>query len=253
MDQRFYIASISEDAAPLAKAYGVGLELDHYCTAQNMDDRFSQTDHIVRQEITSAGNPLLIFHAPFNELHPAAIDPKVKQIAKERYEQAYKIATGYGIQKMVVHSGYLPHVYFKTWHHDRSVEFWRSYMEGKPEDFTIYIENVLEDEPHMMRNIAEELNHSNIKLCLDVGHANVMGEVPVEEWIEVMGPYLRHLHIHNNDGKLDSHHSLCDGTLLMERVLDAVDTYCSTETTITVESIEGRRSLEWLCKRGYLK
>ena len=72
---------------------------------------------------------------------------------------------------MVVHTGYEPLMYFKEWHLQRSVEFWRTYMEDKG-DFQIYIENVFDDEPLMMKNLIDALDDPRIKVCMDVGHAN---------------------------------------------------------------------------------
>lgn len=264
MRKRLYIASVSQDAARLAAEYGIGLELDHYCTAENMDGPMAEKVHQqARAEIDQATGESrraeekqlpLIFHAPFNELHPAAIDPKIKAIAHERYQQAYHLAREhYQINKMIVHSGYLPYVYYKVWHQEKSVEFWKQYMDGKPESFTLCIENVLEDEPYMMAKIAEEVGRPNVKLCLDLGHANCMSGLPAKEWIRVMGPYIGHLHIHNNDGSHDQHNALSEGTLDMARVLEDIDRYCEKTATITIESLDGRASLEWLKQQGYLK
>lgn len=255
MREKLYIASISEDAALLADEFKVGFEIDHYCMAENMDvHKFSETDRQVKKEIAQSGSERMTFHAPFNELHPAAIDYRIKEIAFERYERAYQLAREhYGIHKMIVHSGYMPHVYYKVWHHERSIEFWNKYMDDKPEDFEICIENVLEDEPYMMAKLAEELDRPNVKLCLDIGHANCISDVPVEEWIRVMGPYTAHLHIHNNYGEHDYHNALQDGSIDMAAALENIDKYCRKDATITIESLDGRKSLEWLDEGGYLK
>lgn len=255
MKDRLYIASISQDAPSLAKEYGIGLELDHYCTAVNMaPPLLGRMKEAVRQDIEKAGKPKLLFHAPFNELYPAAIDPEIRNIAFERYEQSYRLASEfYRIHKMIVHSGYVPRIYYKEWHHEKSLEFWKFYMRDKPHDFMICIENVLEDEPYMLAQIAEELGQRNIRLCLDLGHANCVGNTPVQEWIRVMGPYVGHLHIHNNNGEHDYHETLDRGTINMARALEEIAQHCAKEATITIESLDGRKSLEWLEKEGYLK
>lgn len=255
MKDRLYIASVSQNAPDLAKAYGIGLELDYYCMAANMDEPlFGKTKEQVARELEAAGSRRLIFHAPFNELYPAAIDPQIQRIAYKRYEQAYHLAKDvYGIEKMVVHSGYVPRIYYKQWHHEKSLEFWRAYMRNKQGSFTICIENVLEDEPYMFAEIAEELDQENIRLCLDIGHANCIGNIPLEEWIRVTGPYVSHLHIHSNNGEHDYHDALGEGTIQMARALEQIDRYCGKDATITIESLDGTKSLEWLDKEGYLK
>ena len=254
MRNRLYIASIAEDAAALAGEYGIGLELDHYCTAVNMEVPNLISVHAqARRDIEAAGAPGLLFHAPFNELSPGAIDPEINAIAYKRYEQSYRLASEqYQINRMIVHSGYMPHVYYKIWHQERSVEFWNQYMENKPDTFQILIENVLEDEPYMMARLGEALQRTNIALCLDIGHANCISSIPVKEWIRVMGPFTEHVHIHNNYGDHDYHNALADGSMDMAAVLEDIERYCKKSATITIESLDGRNSLEWLDKEGYL-
>jgi endonuclease IV len=148
---RLYLSTVAEDAAPTAAEYRLGLELAEFCTASNMDEDFAYWDTVAREKMKSADR--LILHAAFNELCPAAIDPMVLEIAKKRYNQAYELAASYGIHRMVVHSGYVPFVYFKEYFVERSVNFWREFLSDKPADFTVVLENVLEDEPLMLMEI----------------------------------------------------------------------------------------------------
>ncbi|MEG0829451.1 MAG: sugar phosphate isomerase/epimerase [Anaerovoracaceae bacterium] len=251
--ERLYIATVCDDAKALAQKYSIGIELDQFCTAINMDSPGFQSLDMEVKKLMENSSDKFIFHAPFNELFPAAIDPKILDIAYERYNQAFALAHGYGIEKMVVHSGYMPHVYFKVWHHEKSVKFWREFMKDKPAGFSICIENVLEDEPEMMADIAKELNSLQIKLCLDVGHANCMSKVPIKEWIKVMGPYLGHIHIHNNNSIYDYHAPIQEGDLNMEEILEDIEKYAPEDVTITIESLDGASSLSWLDGSGYLE
>ena len=125
-------------------------------------------------------------------------------------------------------------------------------MADKPDDFIITIENVLDDEPYMMAEIMERISNPNIRLCFDTGHALCVSKVPVSEWLRVLAPYLRHLHIHNNDGQYDHHSALTEGLIDMEDFLDDVIKLCSRDTTVTLETMDGLGSVEWLGKKGYL-
>lgn len=255
MRERLLIATISENAESLAGEYEIGVEFDHFCMAQNMDlPNLSK----VQKEIQSIrcnchGRRPLILHGPFNELFPAAIDPKARQLAADRYEQAYSLAMKYNINKMVLHSGYVPFVYFKEWHHAQSVAFWSTFMKEKDPDFTLYIENVLEDEPDMLMNIIKEIDNKQVKICLDTGHAHRMSQVPVTEWIKKMGSLIGHIHLHNNDRKYDSHNPIFEGTMDIRETLQAIQQYCTQYTTITLECLTSASSLEWLEKEGFLK
>jgi sugar phosphate isomerase/epimerase len=48
-----------------------------------------------------------------------------------------------------------------------------------------------------------ELTHMNLNVCLDVGHANMKGSVETE--FKLLKPRIRSTHIHDNNGKEDSH------------------------------------------------
>lgn len=48
------------------------------------------------------------------------------------------------------------------------------------------------------------MNHPQLKICLDTGHANVTGE-EIGEAVRKCAPWLRIFHIHDNDGKCDTH------------------------------------------------
>ena len=153
---------------------------------------------------------------------------------------------------MVVHSGYVPFVFFKSWHTDRSVEFWQEFMSDKPEDFHIYIENVLEDEPYMMGSLIERIADDRVGLCLDTGHANAAGTVDIKEWFEVLGSCTGHIHLHNNNGEADEHNPPAAGSMDMDKVMEYIDTYCSSDTTITIEAYDLAASFRWLEERGYI-
>ena len=129
---RLAIATMCGKWQQIAEEYGVAIELDQYCQAENMDGtKGEKVEAVIRKSLEKYKG--LVLHAPFNELFPAAIDPKARQLAMDRLQQAANLAIIYGVKKMVVHSGFMPHVYFKEWHIPRSVEFWTEFMEDKPE------------------------------------------------------------------------------------------------------------------------
>ena len=47
--EQIYLSTIASDAVRVAKEYGVNLEIAEYCTAWNMDEKFSAIDPVVRK------------------------------------------------------------------------------------------------------------------------------------------------------------------------------------------------------------
>ena len=244
----FYAATVGRDYSRIITEYKAGMEIDNFCQSVMLDDK----DEIERAREIMSLSDRHILHGPFTELHPAAIDPRARQLASDRLNQAYDICRRLGINRMVVHSGYVPFVFFKEWHRERSIEFWQEFMKGKDGNFTIYIENVLEDEPYMIRALMEELSDERIEACIDTGHANAAGNVDICEWLEVLGEYTGHIHLHNNYGSADEHNPPDRGSMDMDRVLEYIDKYCGSGTTITIEAYDLESSFRWLAERGYI-
>lgn len=251
LHERLYVSTVSDDAAEVAVRHGIGIEVACFCTADNMDNNFAHWDSVAREMIAKADRH--VFHAPFNELCPSAIDPLIVDVARRRYRQAHELMRGYGIKRMVVHSGYIPYVYFKEYFVERSVEFWRELLDWMPQDTQLYLENVLEDGPELLRDVVAGVDDPRMRLCLDIGHANtVVSNQPTAHWIDVCAPYLGHVHIHNNFREYDNHNGLSDGLIDMRPALERLLEKCPT-VTVTLETLHTEPSIAWLRDNGFLE
>ena len=253
---RLFIATFSGGALEAIKENKLNIEINHTCISEALDDenRIRLLGEI-RKDIEECGAERVLLHGPFTEIIPAAIDYKAREFAMERLEQCYQVAAAVGAEAMIVHTGYIPFMYFKEWQAEKSAVFWQKFMKDKPSDFRLYVENVLEDEPYMMADMMKQIKGSRIGICLDTGHALAAGHstVPIETWIEILGPYIGHFHIHNNRGDGDTHSPLGEGILDFHSIFAAAETYCNPEVTFTVESRDAVPSVNWLFDEGYLK
>lgn len=240
--RKFYISTIATDAAEAARKHGMGLEIAEFCTARKMDEQFRETDAAVRKKLEGIEKSVL--HAPFNELFPCAIDPKARTLAAERYRQAIDLAVKYGAEKVVIHGGYNPWIFYPVWYVEQSIEFWKAFLADAP-DAIIVLENVLEETPDMLLDIVKGVADPRLRLCLDVGHVNTYSRMPVMDWLMRWIPYLSHFHIHNNDGSRDSHSALRQGTIPMKELLKKAVELCPN-ATFTLEVMEAEPSIKWL-------
>lgn len=248
--EQWYISTVDENAHKLAEKHGLGIEIAEYCTAYNMDDYFEITHASVAEKLERIERR--VFHGPFNELFPCAIDPKARELARFRYGQAMRLARDYGCEKIVIHAGYNPRLYYPLWYTPKTAEFWRDFAFLIPEGLTVCLENVFEEEIDMFLGIFEELNDPRIKICLDIGHVNTYSETSVMEWIRKCAPYIGHFHIHNNHGDFDTHQGLDDGTIPMNELLQLADELCP-DATYSLEVIESEGSVKWLEESGLLR
>lgn len=247
--ERWYVSTIDEHAGEIAGVYGLGIEIAEYCTAWNMDERFAETDEEVRKKLQRQRHPIL--HAPFNELFPCSIDPKARILAAERYMQAIRLAKRYGAEKVVIHAGYNPRLYYPIWYTEQSVIFWKEFMKQVPEGITICLENVFEEEIAMFLDILKQVDDSRLKICLDIGHVNAYSEIPATQWIKECAPYISHFHMHNNGGTVDSHDNLQRGSMDMRELLMQIEQFCP-DATMTIETTDAKSSLEWLLDEKFI-
>lgn len=240
--EKLYLSTIDPHGADVAQEYGLGLELAQFCTAWNMDEEFARTDAAVRDLLERCPAPVL--HAPFNELFPCAIDPKARALAAERYRQAAALARNYGAEKLVVHGGYHPYIYYEQWYVEQSVLFWKEFLRQEP-GVQIVLENVLEPKPELMLDIVRGVEDPRLRLCLDIGHVNAYSKIPVMQWLETLHPYLSHFHIHNNDGTWDTHSPLDQGNIPVGEFLERAQVLCP-DASFTLELMDSCSSVRWL-------
>ena len=245
--ERLFLSTIADDAVQTAREFGLGVELAQFCLAENMD----KTPPDVQASLDAALQvPRRVLHAPFAELCPAAIDPLVREVAKRRFLQAAALAKRYGAEKIVVHSGFIPLVYYPEWFAPQSAAFWREFL-NDVDGLTLCVENVMETSPDALRQIAEQVNDPRLRICFDVGHAFCQsGELA--PWLDALAPYISHVHLHNNHGSFDEHLGLPDGTLDMAAVIRQLEAL-APQATYTLEVRSVRASVEWLLKEGLLE
>ena len=243
--RRFSISELDARAPELALARGMGLELIGFCTAERMEDEELLASEEVR--LRTFGRKSL--HAPYYELTPCAIDSLIGRVSLHRYRQAVETSLRLGIRRMVVHSGYAPQMYFPEWFVPKSIEFWRDFVRELPEDFEMLLENVLDVRPEHIRDVCDGVDDSRLRICLDVGHANAYSEVPVEDWISMLGGRIAHVHLHNNDGSRDAHAPLNAGIMDIVHNLELLDAH-APDAEICIESVDAVSCLKTLEEIG---
>ena len=247
--------SYADRTAPLAKEYGLGLEIAEFCISENMEDKFENVLPHVEKCASMVKDKVL--HAPYNELFPQAIEPIVVEGAYKRYDQAYGYCRRFGADKMIVHANYVEALYFPGWFIDRHVDFWKRFLAEHPEGAVICVENVMENDPELILSILRRVDDPRLRMCLDVGHAN-LSTVDPADWIRQCAPFISHYHIHNNNGPNparrslgDLHAALSKGVMDMKALLDLAEEL-TPDATAAIESYAPEESVQWLRDNKYI-
>jgi len=200
------------------------LNLEIYFSSARFDE--IQKSDIVELREKFDFKPELTIHAPFMDLSPAAVDPKIREVTLRRYSSILDFASVLKPKVVVFHSGYYRWKYDNKVHKwlKGSLETWRLLNKRAEEmGVMIAIENIFEDEPDNLRILAEEMDSENFGVCIDVGHINLFSRIPLREWFQVLKPFIKEMHIHDNDGSGDDHLPIGDGTIDFDTVFKMTD------------------------------
>jgi len=155
-------------------------------------------------------------HAPFNDLNPGAGDPRILEVTRARLLQTLEIAERTGARLIVCHPGYEHWRYagnIDLWL-DASLAFWPEIIERADlVGCDIALENVFDTHYEALHRLLTTLAHPRIGHTFDIGHWFLFSDVPITEWLDAMGPYLKHLHLHDNTGKSDAHLPVGEGKI----------------------------------------
>ena len=215
-----------------------------------MDTLFAQTKPAADKQAAEVSRR--IFHGPFSELYPCAIDPLARKLAMERFLQAAALAEKYGCKKIVFHGGFIPNVYYPCWYTEQSILFWKEFLERIPGQQVVCVENVMESDPQWLLDIAQGVGTPRLRLCLDIGHANVCSQISVEDWLQKLAPWIDHFHIHNNDRSFDTHSPLASGSIPMNEFLRCAQQLCPN-ASYTLEVADSAPEVRWLLAEKLLE
>ena len=147
-----YISHLIDDKEmkEIIASTGAGIESIEFSVAENLD-HFSRTLKNYRKRLEFMNCQNLILHGPFLDLNPMAYDSLVVQATKTRYEQAYQAAKELGAKKLILHSGFIPSVYFLTGWAERMADFYNRFLDDKDDSVEILMENVMDPFPSPLK------------------------------------------------------------------------------------------------------
>ena len=89
-------------------------------------------------------------------------------------------------------------------------------------------------DPDMLLALAKEMeNEPHFGISLDYAHATI-SKVEAKKWFEVLKPYIKHMHINDNDLKNDMHMAIGTGNINYKELKELLES-CETEPSILVE------------------
>ena len=159
-------------------------------------------------------------HGVFLDITVHSSDTKIVAVSDERIHQSMEVAEELGVRAVIFHTNLIPQLrtasYEESWL-ERNEIYWRRLLEEYPKR-EIYIENMFDYDARMITVLASRLQENErFGICYDLAHANI-SPTAMEVWAKEVAPYVRHLHINDNDGIVDSHEAIGDGNIPWEKL-----------------------------------
>jgi sugar phosphate isomerase/epimerase len=225
----------------------------HY--VELIDDGLHTLDEKRVNALNNAAGTLNIeytLHAPFADINIAATDHQHRQFITRRLEKSIQFARKLDCLLWVFHPGLHSGIssFYPGWDWRINLESVKKLLElGRKYNVKVAIENVPEPFPFLMKSaddfskFYEELGE-DIGLVLDAGHANLNSQI--DEFIKKLGAKIVHIHVSDNDGKMDLHLGIGKGTVNWQDFAKAVKRM-QFRGVVVVESVQdAKQSFQFL-------
>ena len=250
-----------EDSLELAEQYGACFEYNDFYDPVLLDDREKTKERLRLYQALGRDLSGDTLHGVFYDVTIHSDDPQIRRVSERRVYQSMEAAAELGVKGVVFHTGLIPNFtssfYLDAWL-SRNVRFWAKVREDFPEQ-EIYLENMFDRSPDMLAAFAKETGTvtSGVGVCLDYAHVHVFGEAAGKDaekiqeadlWMDKLAPYIRHIHINDNDGRVDSHEAVGDGIIDWDHFTERIKRSGITASVLveTRPMDKQRRSLEYM-------
>ena len=240
----------------VADKWGAAFEYNDFFDPQLLDDRDalkSRIDMYIPHAEKKIGDNL---HGVFYDICLNSYDNSIRKISEERVNTSMEIASELHCDKVIFHTnnipGFISDFYVNAWV-KKNAAYYRKICSRYPQ-MTVCVENMFDFEPDLLLLLAKEMaDVDNFGVCFDVAHINVHGKKS-EDWVRLLAPYIRHLHINDNDGKADLHMPVGNGTIDWREFFDTLEKYgVNAGMLVEVRRLDDfERSMQYLIGRGLI-
>ena len=251
MNKYLIIPDINEinDYLKIASDNDFGFELNDFYSPKVLSNQLLCDERIDAYKEYNLPS-LLSSHGDFFDVHVFSADEEIVKISIKRIEESMEVARKIGAKKVVFHTNYNSQIktdfYLNNWI-DRNYEVFSNIC-YKYKDITILMENMFDYDYIPLKLLAEKMKDiANFGVCLDYAHA-FLSKVEPKEWVLNLYPYIKHIHINDNDHISDLHLAVGDGLINWDEFNELRQEYFSNATIlIEVNGIEKiKKSIQYL-------
>lgn len=245
-----------EQSVSLSKQYKSYFEYNDFFLPHILDDKKKQMEIINTYAKFRSDFSKDTMHGAFFDVTLHSTDPLIQEIGWLRVKQSMDIAKEMNLKGVIFHSGRLKGFrevfYIKNWL-EQNEKYMRKLLDMYPQQ-EIYMENMFDEAPDILAELAERMGDCHrFGICLDYAHGVVFGENK-ESWISQLAPFIRHIHLNDNNLKADDHMVIGRGKIDWNEFWKQMREYdISSSILIEMKGVENQReSIGFLMEKGYL-
>ena len=242
-----------EESIQIVEKNQAAFEYNDFFLPQILDDKKKQMEIIDYYAKVRTDFSKDTMHGAFLDVTVHSSDQRIKEVSELRVRQSMEIAKEMGLRGVVFHTnrigGFRDGFYLENWKKTNQ-QFFSTICEAYPNQ-QIFMENMFDEAPDVLRGLAEEMaDYRNFGVCLDYAHAVISG-TKTEVWMKELAPYIKHMHINDNDLKNDLHQAIGTGTIDWKKFSEEMENYniCAS-VLVEVSGIEKqKKSLEYMIEK----
>ncbi|MDO4543581.1 MAG: TIM barrel protein [Clostridia bacterium] len=204
-----------EESLSLEMEYGAAFEYNDFCQPTLVDDPVWLENTLAFYEGLKRNRQNDMLHGAFLDITIHSDDPCILRVSAMRVRQSMDIALRLGVRGVVFHTNFIANFrnegYRQGWL-QKNAAFWSELLREYP-SLDIYIENMFDAEPELLVLLAERMKHEErFGVCFDYAHAAI-SPTPLQVWVEALAPFVKHVHINDNDRISDLHEQVGSGCI----------------------------------------
>lgn len=241
-----------ERSVSLLREYGGAFEYNDFWLPEILDDRQKQEKIIEQYAKVRTDFSQDTMHGAFLDVCIHSEDPLIREASVKRVQQSMDIAERMGLRGVVFHTGLLAGLrvtsYLEHWK-ESNASFFAELSKKYPKQ-QIFMENMFDETPDALASLGEKMEgNGQFGVCLDYAHGAVTDCDP-ESWVRTLAPYVRHMHINDNDLNRDLHRPIGEGQIDWMEFQRLMQKYEMNSTVLVeVKGYEAqKKSLEYMKK-----
>ena len=233
-----------EESRELAEKWNAVFEYNDFFLPAVLEDAKEVEQRVALYKKLVRNRSKDTLHGAFFDLCVSSTDPEIAQISVKRMRQSMEIAEKLGVRAVIFHTNTIAGFSIPGYE-ERFIEQNEKVMRTLLTEYKgidIYMENMFDLRPDILSHLAERMQDTNFGVCYDVAHGNLGGSCNMEEWFKSLSPYVRHLHINDNDGISDAHQAVGWGQTNWTEFGRLMKKY-SPDSSILIE-VNGKEKIE---------